>query len=159
MTSLWYWDTIVNSYLQQLCKEYGLITLDQPLIILKEWSNRSHYQNSTLILSRMVHEESKRLVDFLPLMLWTYKTSKRTSTQATHFFLGLWSWGSSPCWNCNPFSSILLASKISDFNSSICDVEVLEKRNEIQKRNSSLIMIKSVIYIRKLDLDLSWLEI
>lgn len=35
-----------------------------------------------MILSRMVYKEPKRWVNFISLVVWAYRTSKRTPTQA-----------------------------------------------------------------------------
>lgn len=115
-------------------KSMGLIILYQLLIILKEIVKLKLPTKTLLrILSRMVHEELKRWSDLLPLVLWAYRTSKRTSTQATPFSVVYGTESVVPVEITVPSTCLALASKILDPNSCIYDVEAFEKRRRSSK--------------------------
>lgn len=60
----------------------------------------------------MVYEESKRKVDFILLVLWDYRTSKRTLTQATPVSLVYVAEAMVPIEIMVPSTRLALASKV-----------------------------------------------
>lgn len=86
--------------------------------------------NKTLmrILSRMVYDELKRWADFLPFMLWAYRTSKRTLMQVTPFSLVYGAEAIVPVEILVSSARLALASTINDSRERIHDVEAIEER-------------------------------
>lgn len=80
------------------------------------------------ILSRMVFDEPKRWADFTPLVLWAYRTLKRTPTQATPFSLVYGVEAVVPIEILEPSARLTLASKINDPRERIHDVEAIDER-------------------------------
>lgn len=72
----------------ELYEEYGIDHIKSTLYY-SPGNGQVEATNKTLlrIRSRMVYEKPKRWSDFLPLVLWAYRTSKRWSTQTTPFAL------------------------------------------------------------------------
>lgn len=79
------------------------------------------------ILSRTVYEEPKRWADFISILLWAYRPSKLTSTQAQPFFLVCEVESIVPIEVMVSSAHVALASKASGSHSSIQDVEALER--------------------------------
>lgn len=76
----------------------------------------------------MVYDEPKRWAEFIPLTLWAYRTSKRTSTQATPFSLVYRAEAVFPVEILEPSARLVLASKINDSRERIHDVEAIDER-------------------------------
>lgn len=85
--------------------------------------------NKTLLkmLSQTVCNEPKRWSDFIPLVFWAYRTSKRTSTQATPFSLGYGTKGVVPIEIMVHSARLALPSKVTDPQELIHDVEAVKK--------------------------------
>lgn len=62
----------------------------------------------------MVYDEPKRWADFIPLVLWAYRTPKKTSAQATPFSLVYGAEAVVPVEILEPSARLALDSKISD---------------------------------------------
>lgn len=76
----------------------------------------------------MVYDEPKRWSDFLSLVLWAYRASKRTSTQATPFSLVYKPEAVVSFEITVPLARLALASKVLKPDSRAYDVEALEER-------------------------------
>lgn len=80
------------------------------------------------ILSRMVYDEPKGWVDFILLVLWAYRTSKRMSTQATPFLLIYKVEEVVPIEIMVPSARLALISKVVDSKERIHDAEAIEEK-------------------------------
>lgn len=121
----------VNFETRHLCEEYGIDHI-KSTPYYPQGNGQAEATNKTLlrILSRMVYEEPKRWSDHLPLVLWAYRTSKRTSTQATPFSLIYGTEAVVPVEIDVLSARLALASKVLDPERRAYDVEVLEERRQ-----------------------------
>lgn len=98
----------------------------------------------------MVYGEPKRLADFLPLVLWEYRTSKCTSTQATSFSLVDGIEAIAPIEVIIPSTHLALSSKVFNPNNRIYDVEAtLEEKIHNSEEKGYLTEDKSIELIMK----------
>lgn len=134
----------VNTYVRQLIEEYGVGHIKSNLYY-PQGNSQPKATNRTLlqILSRMFYEEPKRRADVFPLVLWAYRTSKRTSTQPFSLIYG--------AETMVPINGMVLSthlaieSKLTDSHDCINDIKALDER----RHNAEHRWLSYQKYIRK----------
>lgn len=125
----------INSTVRELCEKYGVDHVKSTPYFPQD-NGQAEATNKTLmrILSRMVYDEPKRWAEFIPLVLWAYRTSKRTSRQATTFSLVYGAEAVVLVEILEPSARLALTSKINDSRERVHDVEAIEeKRTETEQ--------------------------
>lgn len=114
-----------------ICEEYGIDHI-KSTPYSPQGNGQAEPTNKTLlrILTRKVYEEPKRWSDHLSLVLWAYRTSKRTSTQATPFSLVYGVEAVVLVEIAVPSMRLVLTSKVLDLEGRAYNIEALEERRQ-----------------------------
>lgn len=78
----------------------------------------------------MVYEEPEQWADFISLVSWAYRTSKRTSTQGTPFFFVYVVERMVSIKVMVPSACLALTNKVLDSHSHIHNVQTLEEKSQ-----------------------------
>ncbi|XP_062080085.1 uncharacterized protein LOC133784830 [Humulus lupulus] len=87
------------------------------------------------VLSRMVHDSPTIWHEFVPLALWTYRTSKQGSTGFTPFSLVYGSKAVLPAEIAVPFAKLAMAARMDVHQARLEELELVDERREKAKDN------------------------
>lgn len=122
----------INSYIREPCEEYRVGHV-KSTPYYPQWNGQAEATDKTLLktLSWTVYDEPKGWTDFIPLVLWAYRTSRWTSTQATPFSLV---YGAEVVVSVEivvPSGRLALASKVTNPQEGIHDVEGRRRKRKM----------------------------